>query len=238
MPKLSRMCVGVVACVGVLVTGCGLSTTKTTPTATPVVTEAGKTASEILNDARAAFNAASSVHVSAQLFQSGQDMSIDMDLGQGATASGSMTVSGITMNFAIVGGKAYFQGKDFLAKVAGADAADFLGDNWVQASLSDPRFKSVPDFFSKDKWVTNVFPSTSSVSLTKGHAQDVNGTETMTVNDSTDTFYVATKGTPYPLRIVSSGSTTGEIDFTNYGTSGTVTPPPDPVALPSSTPGV
>ncbi|HEV8561500.1 MAG TPA: hypothetical protein VGR06_34705, partial [Actinophytocola sp.] len=68
--------------------------------------------------------------------------------------------------------------------------------------------------------------------LRKGETITVAGRPAIAVHDAESVLYVATTGTPYPLRVADSGSPDSALDFLDYDSPVTVTPPKDSLPVP------
>jgi hypothetical protein len=67
--------------------------------------------------------------------------------------------------------------------------------------------------------------------LRKGETITVAGRPAIAVHDAESVLYVATTGTPYPLRVADSGSPDSALDFLDYDSPVTVTPRKVPVQV-------
>ena len=233
---------------GGVLAGCGSSSDSasggaTTAAATAATTAApngieGKTATEILDASLAAANKATSVTAKGAITQGGQEIKLDLQVGQEA-AQGSISAQGAEIEIKVLAGKTYFKlsGASF-AKIAGRDDSPevakaisaLLGDKWIVApdEESAGQLGSLGQFGQKDELLKGILTPDGNATV-KGTGE-VNGQPVVLLEstDGTGTLAIATTGEPYPLQIKGSeGADGGQIDFTDWNAPVNVTAPTD-----------
>jgi len=231
---------------GGVLAGCGSSSDSasggaTTAAATAATTAApngieGKTATEILDASLAAANKATSVTAKGAITQGGQEITLDLQVGQEA-AQGSISAEGAEIEIKVLAGKTYFKlsGESF-AKIAGQDDSPevaeaisaLLGDKWLVApdEESAGQLGSLGQFGQKDELLKGILTPDGNATV-KGTGE-VNGQPVVLLEstDGTGTLAIATTGEPYPLQIKGSeGADGGQIDFTDWNAPVNVTAP-------------
>lgn len=217
--------------------------------------ESDKSPSQILQDASTAIKAVSTYHLTGSGQSGRSKISFDLHIGGPTAASGSITMAGVTAQVIAVNGDAYLKGKDFLQQVAGSQAATLFGDNWVKVPGSGgsdltQSFSGLADTRKLGGCLVNGF---NGVTLTKSTAT-VNGQPAVVLQASALTLNFASSGPTYLLQVKSTGSTPsfdacmngssssasgstpitgsgGTISFDSWGSSITITPPPNPIDL-------
>lgn len=230
---------------GGLLAGCGSdsSASGTTATAADTTAQASNgveklSGQEIVTKSQAAANSASSVTVAGSVAMNGDNVGLDLALGDTA-ATGSITMNGMTIQIRVVDGTTYIKldPKD-LAKVVSANASgavadqiqSVVGNKWlkVPADPSNDQLAALGQFGSKDGLIKQILTPQGDVTVTG--TGDVNGTPVVNLDSSkgTGTLSVQTVGEPYPVRIAGAkGSNSGHIDFSNWNGPVDVTAPTD-----------
>jgi hypothetical protein len=188
-------------------------------------------ATEIVTRAKAAFKAATSVHVTGG-GTSGQDaFKVDMRYTADGKASGTVDNGGETVELRRVGQIVYIKAsKAFWSSAGGTKAATLFGDKYVKAPVSDQRVASIVSLTDKGSFIDSALATTGTI--TKGATKTVNGSPAiaLSIKDSTggSTLYVATSGQPLPLEALpqAGGTDTGKVDFLDYGAQVDVQVPP------------
>lgn len=235
---------------GAVLAGCGsdssssggaAASTAASTTAAPNGVEK-LSAKEILDASLKAANAASSVTVTGDITNDGQQVKLDLELGKDV-GQGTFSAQGINAEIRVVDGKSYFKlsGEDF-AKIAGqGDDAEvakavsaLLGDKWIavpEGSGGDD-LGGLGEFGQKDNLLQGILEPDGEVTV-KGTGE-VNGTPVVFLDssDGTGTLAIQTVGEPYPIQIKGSDkSSSGQVDFTNWNAPVNVTAPTDVVDL-------
>ncbi len=233
---------------GGVLAGCGSSSDSASGGATTAADAAAttaapngiedKTAAEILDAALAAANAATSVTVKGAVAQSGQEVKLDLQVGQEA-AQGSITAQGAQIEIKVLAGKTYFKlsGESF-AKIAGQDDSPavakaisaLLGDKWLVApdQQSAGQLGSLGQFGQKDELLKGILTPDGNATV-KGTGE-VNGQPVVLLESTngTSTLAIATTGDPYPLQLKGGeGADGGQINFSDWNAPVNVTAPTD-----------
>jgi hypothetical protein len=207
-------------------TSSGGASTSPTPTDNGV---AALSASQILSRARTALQSAPSIRVKGSVVNEGARLTIDLrasDKGGRAT----ITQTGQTIEVLRIGTTVYVKADaDFWrAQTRNTAAAELLKGKYLKGSTSDAKLASIAELTDMDKFVGTLLTPKGTVQ--KGPKKTVRGTEAIALDVSGQdggTLYVATRGQPYPLQIVSTtASEPGTIDFLDYGVPVPLTPPP------------
>jgi hypothetical protein len=226
----ARLVVAALAAALVLAACGGKGTTTTKSPSKPADNGvAAKDANQILSDAKTALRGASSVHLTGAFADSGNRFGLDMRVGRGA-ATGSFTVQGSQLNVLAVDGKFYLRGKLFWQKTGGAQLANAIGDRWVLVPPSSTAAASFADFkklTELDAYADEFLKPTGTIS--KGQTGSVNGQPAVALKDSDgSSLWVATSGSPLPLRIEPKDTGTGDkLDFVDYNAPVSATAPAD-----------
>ena len=198
-------------------------------------------AQEILDASLKAANAASSVTVTGDITNDGQQVKLDLELGTDA-AQGTFSAQGINAEIRVVGGKSYFKlsGEDF-AKVAGEGdnpevakaISSLLGDKWIAAPQdAGDDLGGLGEFGQKDNLLKGILEADGTVTV-KGTGE-VNGTPVVFLEDTKGegTLAIQTVGEPYPVQIKGDGTDgSGKITFSDWNAPVSVTAPTDVVDI-------
>jgi hypothetical protein len=223
---LAGICAGLAVLAGACGTGTGPS-----PARSPGNGVASKPAAQILATAKAALGSAKSVRLEGTLTRSGSTYTVDIVLGPGR-GKGTMTgpIAGLkraSFDFIAFGSKVYIRSSTLWRHYGGV-AGELLDHRWV--ATSDKKMWGGARISTKSFFNT-LGPMTGPAS--KGAATTINGQPSIPVTFGNSTVYVATTGTPYPLRLVPSSSKvgSGEINFLDYNAPLNITAPPHAIDL-------
>ena len=184
--------------------------------------EAGKSATQVLADAKSALFNAKSVHISGVVTDQGQQQKLDLRF-QGNDTAGTQTMQGLVVNIVKIGATAYIKAPaGFWTKTAGSKAAGLAG-KWIKSTgqsnvLSSLTLQSIAaGLNSTDS------PLQSGVKQTT-----LNGKKALVLTQKDgSTLTVADAAAPVPLQIVNkTAATKGQLDFTGYGATQNITAPP------------
>jgi hypothetical protein len=213
------------ACV-VLAAGCGGSGTKSNG-------ESGKTAQQVLTDARNAAEGASAVHVAGSISSNGSAITLDIHVTNGKGGKGTLAEQGLSFQLVRVGDKVYVKGSDaFYKQVAGPAAAALLHDKWLQGSATTGQFASLAELTDIAKLFDAALGSPGK--LENDGETTYKGQKVVAIKDASKkgTLYVAATGTPYPVAIVGASSgNSGAVTFGNWNESVSVSAPKGAVDL-------
>jgi hypothetical protein len=237
-----------------LVAACGA-------TPVPASTESTKSALQVVRDAATAIQNVDSFRISGTVTTKGvPSVAFDMKVEGSDAMTGTLTLLGATGHFITIDGDAYLQGEDFFAEADGAAAAAKLGNSWVALTPTNAAsfvagFSGFTDLTTlADCMVTSASATKLSKTVTK-----LNGASVVAVKGGDSTLDVANNGTPYPLRLVVSGTgdglltstaacapsgstaadaatSFGTITFTDWGDQFSVAAPQTFIAAPTPTP--
>ena len=211
----------------VVVAGCGSSSSSSSSASNGV---AAKSPDQIIKAAVAAAESAKSMHVNGTINSDGT-FGVDLDLMTGKGATGTISQGPVKFKLVVTGGDVYFQGnRQFWLKVGHSEAAVklFLG-KWIREPAKAQQFASVAHLTSIKSLFGSIFKQ-SAGTFTKGSTSTVQGQPAIAVHDTkTGTLYVATTGKPYPLKVVGSGSSSGQISFTQFNHTFTIAAPKNSV---------
>jgi hypothetical protein len=190
---------------------------------------ASKPAAQILATAKDTLDSAKSVRLQGTITESGTTYTVEFVLGPGS-GKGTMTgpIAGLeraSIDFIELGGKVYLRSST-LWRHYGSAAAELFNNRWVATTVKEMGGGpfSIKGFFS------TIGPLTEGPA-SKGTVTTINGQSAIPVTSGDSIVYVATTGTPYPLRIVPSSSKagSGEIDFLDYNAPMHITAPPNAI---------
>jgi hypothetical protein len=228
---ITVMCLTVTLLAGACGTQSGTSTSNSTPTAHPTSASNGiaaKRPGQILAAAQAALASATSVHMRGSIRTSGKLFTFDVIMTK-TGAKGSMTgpIAGVkraSFDFVAAGRKMYIRSSTLWRKVGGATLATLLDNRWVRVPSSSTRgFPWVNTAaFSR---VLRTGPSDKARSV--GPETVIDGQTAVPVKTRDEIVYVATTGSPFPLRVtpVSRRVGSGVADFLDYDAPVTITAP-------------
>ncbi len=200
--------------------------------------EASKSAARVVADATQAAQAASSLHISGQITDNGQQISVDLTIAKGKGATGSLTLKGQKVDLEVIGGDAYMKAPGaFWSQFAGAQGsmiASVLADKWLKFPTSNPQFSGFTKIASSQSLLSQLMSKHGTLQ-NKG-ATTYKGQSVVAIEDKTKggTLYVAGTGTAYPIAItktsVGSGAT-GSITFDSWNASVSLTAPSGAIDL-------
>jgi hypothetical protein len=199
-----------------------------TPGSVPTASETRGPA-ELLQQARDAFLAAPSVHVTGTAVRGADAFVLDARLRGSSGGTATVKTSGQTVDVVRVGAVAYVGGDlAFWRSVTGDEArARALVGSWLRTGAGQPQFAAYVAFTQPSTYA-DVLPDPAGPA-TLGVTTLIRGMSVIAVRDeSGSTLYVARTGSAYPLRL--DGLTAGQVvflDFAGYGT-------PVPLRAPTS----
>jgi hypothetical protein len=195
---------------------------------------AAKSAGEILRAATTAFTGAKSVHLKGSMTDAGETVGLDLYLGHDG-ARGAMRApmgsKSILVSIISAKGAFYLKSRQLWAAAGGSALGDLVGDRWVLIPRTNSDFKEFEDMINLKKFGKQVF--TPEGKITKGRTAVINGTPAIGLDDGDSLLYIATTGTPYPLKIVPKKPVKpGEqLAFLDYDAPVNATPPAHPLDL-------
>jgi hypothetical protein len=202
---------------------------------------AALSADEILKKATTALQAAKSVRIKGEGGSGTARFAIDLRYA-GDTSTGTLGINGQTIELRKLARTVYLKGsREFWVGNGGETAARLLTGKWLKTPLTDKRFSGLSELTDLKEAATGILDPDGTI--TKGEQKTVNGVPCIgLVSSGKDggRLWVAATGQPYPVRIEPSAESgqKGALDFTGYGESVTVEPPPaDQVVDVSKLPG-
>lgn len=189
--------------------------------------EATKPANQVVKDAVNAAEAASSVHITGRVVDSGKQIGVDLSLVRGKGATGTVTFRGAEVDVVLVGGTGYLRaGSDFWQQVPHASLfAPLLADKWLKIPTNNAQVGSFLGVANEKKLFDKL---TVHGEITNRGATTYKGQSVVAVNDARKhaTLYVAASGTPYPVAFVKTARpNAGALMFDNWDRSVTLTAP-------------
>lgn len=223
-------------------TACGSDSTDTTDASSEPTAEANGvqdlTADEILQEASDALDSVTSVRISGDITQDGQQTSLDMQFsneGEGS-ATGTVSVGEDSITLLVVDGQVYFSAEASFWESQGLPSAflDSVDGKYVEVPSTDDSFGTFTDLGQfTDELLT------PEGDVTKGEESTVNDMPVIQLISSKDdgVLSIALEGEPLPVQVSSEGE--GEINFTDWNEPVDVEAPPadDIVDLESLTGG-
>ena len=194
--------------------------------------EADKSADEIAADAATALQLAKSVALRGSISTGDGRITLNLVCGHGQ-GGGVMFINGARFDFVLRAPDVYIKGdRDAWIELTGQSSiADLVADRWMKQSASDGSVASLANLLDLDQMAQSFIESDNPI--TKGTATRFRGMPAISLNDNGDdpgTLYVAAKGAPRPLAIVSTAGK-GEILFSKYNSAKIPTPPVNAVDL-------
>lgn len=187
---------------------------------------ASKPANEVVKDAVNAAEAASSVHISGQVAESGEKIGLDLTLVRGKGATGSATLRGAKVDVVLIGKAGYLRaGSDFWKQVPHASfVAPILADKWLKIPAN--KFGAFSGDVANEKKLFDQLNIHGE--LTNQGAATFKGESVVAIYDPKQhtKLYVAASGTPYPAGIVKAEKPdAGTLSFDDWNKSVTLTAP-------------
>ena len=202
--------------------GCGSSGSPGASTSAAALTKpAGST---LADKVASAVTHATSVHMTGWATESGQSMYLDFSMTKSGGISGSFSLGSAAdqLTFMETGGKVYFKMTPSFVKVSRLPSATcaLMCGRWFEESGASA--KGMTGAFSWAGFTGSMSKPPSSATVSG--PVTVDRIQTWVIHTPSDgTFYVAARGTPYPVRAIGPNGE-GRIDFTNWNTA--VIPPP------------
>lgn len=220
--------------VGALITaGCGSSGSSNSSTASNG--EASKTGTEVLTDAKAATQAATSVHVVLTGLNA-TVTGVALDLSRGNGASGTVTFKGQPVQIVASGQTVYMKGSaSFWTQATGsASSAKLFADKWlkVPASTASSAVSGMSSLTDMSTLFTSLLSPSGTV--TNAGLSTYEGTRAVKLtNGKGGVLYVAATGSPLPVGVTQPASQgAGNGSFTNWNAPVTITVPAGAIDLP------
>jgi hypothetical protein len=206
----------------------------------PAVAAAAPSAKQLVVDSIAATKTASSVHIVGSVSSKGQTIGLDVAASNANEGQGLVSINGGTVKVVRLGQLVYFNANAaFWTQSAGASDAVFAG-RWVSvpANGSDGKdfaqflgtsalFKQILTGTHLDESTFTLEPNTTIAGVA---VYAIDGSNTS--SGSTGTIYIARKGKPYIVKLITTSSAgAGELTFTDYNQPVHPAVPPHAVTL-------
>lgn len=173
---------------------------------------------EILSRSKAALKQAKSFRISGNMVNNGQRVNLDLKT-RGADVGGSMAFGKAKVELLTIKGRQYIRPNQQFWAMAGDPAkapavAKLIGDRWVKVPADKKEFAELFNAADIDSLLE------PDAKLTKGAEKTIDGIETIALVDSGadgGTLYVATEGEPYPIQMVPTKASDGQLTFSAFG---------------------
>ena len=182
--------------------------------------------------AKAAADAASSVHVAGSIVSGGSPVTLDLNLLAGRGGHGQLSENSLSFEVIHVGGTVYIKGSPaFYRHVGGPAAAELFQGRWLKAPATIGSFASLASLTDLRQLVDMTL--TIHGTLAKAGTATVNGQKVVGVTDASKsgTLYVATTGRPYPVEVTENGKNAGKIVFDRWSAPVSLTAPASAVDI-------
>jgi hypothetical protein len=202
-----------------LVAGCGSSSSSDPLT--------GLSADTIASKAIADLKTASSVHVAGAVTDSGQTIGLNLAIKGTKGCQGSMSVQGKgSFVLTVIGQTTWIKPDDqFWRTYGGTNAAvlQLLSGKYMKVSTTGNGLASLASLCNLNQ-LAGGFKSPGHAA--KGKSTTISGTPALQLTQGGDSMYVSVSASPLILRVTGGRSDPGQLDFTGYGSSITLTAPP------------
>jgi hypothetical protein len=175
---------------------------------------AAKQPAAIIGSAIQAIRTVDTVQLSGSLTQNALPVSIDLKVASGRGASGVVSIDRLPVQLIEVGSTLYLNaGPSFWSRFGSGVAAQALGGKWLKAPTSTGGLAPFAALTDPGKLLAEIGADRGS--LSKVATTTIDGQKVVGVHDgiSQTTLYVATTGKPYPVAIVTGGTSHGQVRF-------------------------
>ena len=203
---------------------------------------AGRDPAEVMALARQALVGARSVRLRGTFDDAGRPLSMDVRLLAGGDASGWVASEGRRLGVIAAGGRTYLRGHEGLARWGSQAMADYVGDRWVlvpPSALRDLGAMAVmtpgrPGPIDLVGFADATLGPEAAAGFASAGSGAVGGRPALRLDGPDGTWWVASTGPPYPLRLESRSPASGAaqyLELSEFDRQVTVVAPPDPVDL-------
>jgi hypothetical protein len=193
-----------------------------------------KSAAQIFAGAQSAMAHASSFHVLGHIDFNGTAESLNLSLSRHG-GGGSLEVSGATMQIVVAAGTVYIKAdeKSWLILTKSQSIAQLVADRWIKAPETNADFASFAELTITQRFVGQLMSGSGKLTKLAGTTR-VDGREAVVLADSGgNKVYIAATGTPYLLRVSGQGgSSSGSLNFSDFGTAPMPAVPVHAISLP------
>jgi hypothetical protein len=192
---------------------------------------AGLSAKQVLSRAVSDLKSAPSFHIAGTADEQGTTIRLDLTYKHGTGCKGTLGLpSSGSIYLLVIGGTAWLKpDQAYWESNAGSAAPSVIaavGSKYLTAPTSGSSVSGLAQLCNANSLASSF---TSPKDIAKGGTSTINGQQALALKDpaKSATLYVTDTSSPQMLRLTStlSGSS-GRIDFTGYGNSVTLTPPP------------
>ncbi|MDJ0343200.1 hypothetical protein QMK19_13480 [Streptomyces sp. H10-C2] len=183
------------------------------------------TAKEISDRAKDALKSVSSVKVDFAAVDRGKAVQLKAAMSRSGECAGAMSQGKETMQFIGADHVSYMKANDAFWKDAGGKNADGLLElvhgKWMKVPGDAAKDKDLASFCDLDTFLKELSSDDDAATFSKGRPTTVDGQPVVTIiqkkSATTTTIYVASVGTPYPLKITNEGgSGPGHATFADF----------------------
>lgn len=211
--------------------------------------EADRSPTQVLQDASSAVKGVGTFHVAGSGNTGNGTTSFDFHIGGPQRATGSITLGDVKADLILAGGVVYLRGQQFFSQFGSPEAAQLIGDSWVQLPAADATSTFAGFAVLLDtKKLGDCFTSTG-LSFSKS-TTTVDGRSAVELRSPNLTVDVADSGPAYPsakgssgglgaclsggtLPGLSSNGGSATASFDSWGSPVAVSPPPHAMDLSS-----
>jgi hypothetical protein len=186
-------------------------------------------ADQIASKAGADLRTVAAVHVAGSVTDSGQQLGLSLTLVHGKGCEGSMSMQNKGSFLLIMIGTAVWLQPDekFWKSIGGSDPAvlKILAGKYMRTSAKGG-LGALGQLCDPSKLFGSSFENPTGI--VKAKNATISGQPALEIKDAkgSDAAYVSVSARPQFLRITGTGSSSGQLDFTGYGTPVTLTAPP------------
>ena len=189
---------------------------------------AGRTPAEIFEAARVALGSAHSVRLRGNFDNAGTPMRLDLEVVKGGTVQGWIETSGIRYRLIAVDGHSWLRGRDAWKDLLGPEIAELVGDKWVVMPADTGGTAGFEEITNLATFADQVFGPSSATRFDKSSSMTmVNGQPAVRLDAVDGTWWVASTGKPYPLRLdtTSEDGSSQRLELTEYDEPFEISPP-------------
>jgi hypothetical protein len=190
----------------------------------------GKSASQVVAAAQSAMEHVSSFNIAGTM--SGA-LTLHLSLSPHG-GGGRIDEAGATLEIVVANNTIYVKANEqsWLKLTHEASVAKSVANKWIKAPASNADFTAFADLTISKDFVPQVFRDDSGLSVVPGTKQ-INGLAAVELTDPQGgSVYVAAQNTPYVLRVTGTGSSSGTLNFSDFGHAKLPAVPANAVAVP------
>jgi hypothetical protein len=183
-----------------------------------------QTADEISDAAKEAMAGLTGVTIDGSLSSDGENIDIDISVGEGGNCTGSFSTQGASAEILGVDGTTWFRpDAAFWELFAGPEVAPQViataGDRWVTLPADDTSFSPFCDI---EEFLGQLVEGTGDATYSKGETKEIDGEETIEIvsdrgEQGTSSGFVLVEGDHYLVSILKEeGDDPGEVTFSGF----------------------